>query len=119
MSTFPFFFRLCLGLRFFSIRDNLLKALQSEKLSAVSSQYMASLTLKTLQNKRTLEDFELFSILLPNKPRNYQLMIHILRGKGRCQCIPFFNIWMGRKLQVKHITLELLRMNIAKFISMH
>ena len=36
------------------------KALQSEKLSAVSSQNMASLTLKTLQNMRTQEDFELF-----------------------------------------------------------
>lgn len=60
MSTFHFFFGLCLGQRLFSITDNLSKALQSEKLSAVSSQNMASLTLKTLQNMRTQEDFELF-----------------------------------------------------------
>ena len=48
MSTFQFFFGLYLGQRLFSITDNLSKALQSEKLSAVSSQNMASLTLKTL-----------------------------------------------------------------------
>ena len=60
MSTFHFFFGLCLGQRLFSITDNLPKALQSEKLSAVSSQNMACLTLKTLQNMRTQEDFELF-----------------------------------------------------------
>ena len=60
MRTFHFFFGLCLGSRLFSISDNLSKALQSEKLSAVSSQNMASLTLKTLQNMRTQEDFELF-----------------------------------------------------------
>ena len=60
ISTFHFFFGLCLGQRLFSIIDNLSKALQSEKLSAVSSQNMESLTLKTLQNMRTQEDFELF-----------------------------------------------------------
>ena len=60
MSTFHFFFGLRLGQRLFSITDNLSKALHSEKLSAVSSQNMASLTLKTLQNMRTQEDFELF-----------------------------------------------------------
>ena len=59
MSTFHFFFGLCLGQRLFSITDNLSKALQSEKLSAVNSQSMASVTLKTLQNMRT-QDFELF-----------------------------------------------------------
>ena len=57
---FHFFFGLCLGHRLFSITDNLLKTLQSEKLSAVSSQNMASLTLETLQNMRTQEDFDLF-----------------------------------------------------------
>ena len=36
------------------------KSLQSEKLSVVNSQNMASLTLKTLQNMRTQEGFELF-----------------------------------------------------------
>ena len=60
MSTFHFFFGLCFGQRLYSITDNFSKALQSEKLSAVSSQNMASLTLKTLQNMRTQEDFELF-----------------------------------------------------------
>ena len=95
LLTFHFFFGLCLGLRLFSVTDNLSKPLQSEKLSAVSSQDMASLTLKTLQNMRRQEDFELFFNLLPNKPRNYQLMSHILRGKGRCQSIPFFNKTTG------------------------
>ena len=47
MSTFHFFFVLFLGQRLFSITDNLSKALQSEKLYTVSSQNMASLTLKT------------------------------------------------------------------------
>ena len=60
MSTFHFFFSLCLGQRLFSITDNLSNALQSEKLSDVSSQNMASLTLTTLQNMRIQEDFELF-----------------------------------------------------------
>ena len=56
---FHFFFGLCLGHRLFLITDNLSKALQSEKLSAISSQNMASLTLKTLQNMRTQKDFDL------------------------------------------------------------
>ena len=60
MSMFHFFFGLRLGQRLFSITDNLTKALHSEKFSAVSSQNIASLTLKTLQNMRTQEDFELF-----------------------------------------------------------
>ena len=66
MSTFHFFFGLYLGQRLFSITDNLSKVLQSEKLSAVSSQNMASLTLKAMQNMRTQEDFELF-FNLPTK----------------------------------------------------
>ena len=60
MSTFHLVFGLCVGQRLFLITDNLSKALQSEKLPVVSSQNMASLTLKTLQNIRTQEDFELF-----------------------------------------------------------
>ena len=60
MSMFHLFFVLCLGQRLFSITDNLSKAIQSEKLSAVSSQDMESLTLKTLHNMRMQEDFELF-----------------------------------------------------------
>ena len=60
MSAFDFFFGLCLGQRLFLITDTFSKALQSEKLSALSSQNMASLTLKTLQNMRTQEGFELF-----------------------------------------------------------
>ena len=67
MSTFHFFFGLCLGHRFFSITDNLSKTLQSEKLSAVSSQNLARLTLKTLQNMRTEEDFNLFFDLVTEK----------------------------------------------------
>ena len=38
MSSFKFFFGLCLGERLFKITDNLSKTLQNERMSAVSRQ---------------------------------------------------------------------------------
>lgn len=60
MSTFSFFFGLCLGHRIFMITDNLSKTLQSEKMSGTSSQRLANLTVKTLEGMRTDDNFNLF-----------------------------------------------------------
>lgn len=60
METFNFFFGLLLSHRIYSITDNLSKTLQKEKMSALNGQRLARLTLKTLQNMRTGDDFKLF-----------------------------------------------------------
>ena len=83
MSTFHFFFGLRLGQRLFSIRDTLSKALQSEKLSAVSRQNMASLTLKALQNIRTQEDSELFFNLVTKQAKKLPVAEPHLKRKRK------------------------------------
>ena len=60
METFSFFFGLLLSHRLYSITDNLSKTLQKEKMSALDGQTLARLTLQTLQDMRTCENFESF-----------------------------------------------------------
>ena len=59
MKTCNFFFGFCLGQRH-SLRNNLSKTLQKEKVSADSGQRLASLGAKTIQNMRNDSDFDLF-----------------------------------------------------------
>ena len=89
MSKFYFFFGLCLGQRLFLLTDYLSKALQSEKVSVVSSQNMASLNLKTLQNMRTQEDFELFFNLVTKQDE--KLLVDELHLK-RKRKVPKYSI---------------------------
>lgn len=59
MATFEFFFALTLGQKLFSLTDNLLKALQKEKMSALSGQHLANLTQQTLAGMRNNEAYDL------------------------------------------------------------
>ena len=59
MKTFNFFFGYSLGQRHYNLTDNLSKTLQKEKMSAVSGQRLASLTVKTIKSMRNDSDFDL------------------------------------------------------------
>ena len=60
MSTFSFFFGICLGKRIFMITDNLSKTLQNKEMSAINSKKYAELTVKTLKNMRFEDEFKEF-----------------------------------------------------------
>ena len=76
MKTFAFFFGLCLGQRLYSLTDNLSKALQNEKLSAVSGHRIALLTKDTLINMRNEESFKMFFGVILKKAANHPQIEH-------------------------------------------
>ena len=53
MKSFILFFGINLGFKVYSITDNLLKTIQGESMSAVESQEVAGLTIKTLESMRS------------------------------------------------------------------
>jgi len=60
MESFSFFFGLKLGHNLYSHTDKLSQTLQKEKMSAISGKEIAGDTVKTLENKRSDRDFDLF-----------------------------------------------------------
>ena len=60
MGKFHLFFGLHLGHRLYSHTDNLLKSLQSEKMSTASSKRLANLTVSLFQSLRVEELFKSF-----------------------------------------------------------
>ena len=60
MGKFHLFFGLHLGHRLCSHTDNLLKSLQSEKMSTASSKQLANLTVSLFQSLRVEEPFKSF-----------------------------------------------------------
>ena len=52
MKSFKFFFGINLGFKVYSITDNLSKTIQGESMSAVESQEVAGLTIKTLEVRK-------------------------------------------------------------------
>ena len=59
-KTFQFFFPVFLGNLLLKHSDNLSKTLQSQKMSASEGQYVASMTVTTLQSLRNDDSFALF-----------------------------------------------------------
>ena len=107
MRIFEFFFGLCLGQRLFMITDNLSKTLQSQSLSAVSGQNLANLTLKTLQQMRTDDNFKLFYELPVDEP--------ILGRKRKAPKYSILHYVDGLKVLALIIPRPQ-KINIAKFI---
>ncbi|XP_048583324.1 zinc finger MYM-type protein 1-like [Nematostella vectensis] len=64
MKEFDYFFGLNLGNMLFSITDNLSKTLQKTKMSAVQGQRLAELTITTLSNMRSEQNFSDFYALV-------------------------------------------------------
>ena len=60
MGKFHLFFGFHLGHRLYSHADNLLKSLQSEKMSAASSKRLANFTVSLFQSLRVEESFKSF-----------------------------------------------------------
>ena len=60
MKTFKFFFGINLGFKIYSITDNLSKTIQGESMSAVESQEVAGLTIKTLEGMRSESNADAF-----------------------------------------------------------
>ena len=83
MQSFSFFFGLLLSHRLYSLTDNLSKTLQKEKMSALSSQRLANLTIETIQGMRKAEDFKLFFDLVKQKAKRYDVEDPILPRKRR------------------------------------
>ena len=81
MESFSFFFDLLLSHRLYSLMDNLSKTLQKEKMSALSSQRLANLTIETIQGMRKAEDFKLFFDLVKQKAKRYEVEDPILPRK--------------------------------------
>ena len=70
MKTFNFFFGLCFGQRYYSLRDNLSKTLQMEKMLAVSGKRLTCLTAKTFQRMINDSGFNLFYQTVSKKQKN-------------------------------------------------
>ena len=60
MKSFKFFFSINLGFKVYSITDNLSKTIQGESMSAVESQEVAGLTIKTLESMRSESNADAF-----------------------------------------------------------
>ena len=60
MKLFKFFFGINLGFKVYSITDNLSKTIQGESMSAVESQEVAGLTIKTLESMRSESNADAF-----------------------------------------------------------
>ena len=74
MRTFLFYFSLLLGHRIYALTDNLSKTLQKEKMSAVSGQRLANLTVQTFQSMRNNESFKLFFETVVKKAKQHSLI---------------------------------------------
>ena len=60
MTNFKFFYGLQLGYTLYALTDNLSKAMQSKKMSAISSQRLANLTIPTIEKMRSENSASLF-----------------------------------------------------------
>ena len=60
MTKFDFYFGLHLGQKFYSLTDNLSQALQQSKMSAISGQRLARLTISTIEKMRDNESAGMF-----------------------------------------------------------
>ena len=60
MTNFNFFYGLQLGYTLYALTDNLSKAMQSKKMSAISSQRLANLTIATIEKMRSENSASLF-----------------------------------------------------------
>ena len=74
MKTFSFFFGLHLGYRLYAITDNLSKALQESKMSAISGQRLARATLATIESMRSDESFDMFYELVIKKAESHKMV---------------------------------------------
>lgn len=74
METFSFYFGLNLGHRLYSITDNLSRALQDSKMSAVTGQRLARATLSTFENMRSDGDFNMFYELVLKKAGSHPMV---------------------------------------------
>ena len=59
MTMFSLFFGLQLGYRLYAITDNLSKALQEKKISAISGQRLARATFSTIEAMRNDQSFDI------------------------------------------------------------
>ena len=66
MTTFSFFLGLQLGYRLYANTDNLSKALQEKKMSAISGQRLARATLSTTEPMRNDKSFDMLYEHLPD-----------------------------------------------------
>ena len=71
MRTFSFYFGLSLGYKLYALTDNLSKTLQKEKMSSISGQRTANLTVQTLEGMRTEESFKLFFATVLKKAKQH------------------------------------------------
>ena len=60
MTKFNFFFGINLGQRLYSLTHNMSNSLQSKKMSTISGQRLARLTIATIESMRTEEYAQLF-----------------------------------------------------------
>ena len=74
MNTFDIFFGLNLGQRLFSRTDNLSKALQQTRMSAINGKRVAPLTKELLQKMRSDASFKSFYDALVLKSKNYSFL---------------------------------------------
>ena len=74
MRTFLFYFSLLLGHRIYALTGNLSKTLQKEKMSAVSGQRLANLTVQTFQTMCNTESFKLFFETVVKKAKQHSLI---------------------------------------------
>ena len=83
MTTFSFFFGLQLGCRIYTITDNLSKALQEKKMSAISGQRLARATLSTTEAMRNNEFFDMFYGHVLKKAEGHNMVEEPKKGRTR------------------------------------
>ena len=83
MAAFSFFFGLQLGYRLYAITDNLSKALQEKKMSAISGQRLARATLSTIEAMRNDESFDMFYEHVLKKAEGYNMVEEPKKGRKR------------------------------------
>ena len=74
MEKFEFFFGIQFGYKLYALTDSLSKALQSQKMPAISGKKTADLTRKTVEGIRNDESFELFFQSVVGKSKNHKFI---------------------------------------------
>ena len=113
---FSFFSGLQLGNRLYVITDNLSKALQEKKISAISGQRLARATLSTIEAMRNDESFDMFYEHVLKNAEGHSMLEEPQKGRKRPK--PKYSIlqYVDATIKVKHITQKRQKINFNKSI---
>ena len=113
---FSFFSGLQLGYRLYAITDNLPKALQEKKISAISGKRLASTTLSTIEAMRNDELFDMFYEHVLKNAEGHSMVEEPQKGRKRPK--PKYSIlqYVDATIKMKHITQKRQKITFNKSI---